>query len=286
MSTPTRTSDQRTDAARTLAIARRGCAPECFAYHATWRLTRHSGLKGHPGWHTGFYRAALTGHQLPTGKPVRALICGAADETMLAVLTGLLGDTIDVHLIDACPTPLAINAAYARRRGLTLTAAQATAPALPAPAAPYDLAVTDGLLSLLPAPADRDRLLATLASQLAPGGLLLYTTRIARSGGVLEYDRLGRALHATTARLAWPGPGAQRRRLAGLAWRRTARPSPYASHAELAAAFARPFGTVRVWHRTRPATFALRLHAAALNGGASHTLGIAASDPRVTPGPR
>src|SRR5690349_551647 len=79
-----------------LTAARKNCGGGCFAYHATWRLTRLLGLKGNPAWHEGFYRQALTDTGLlppRSGRVVRVLVCASADETMLAVLARILTPT-------------------------------------------------------------------------------------------------------------------------------------------------------------------------------------------------
>ncbi|NJC74093.1 class I SAM-dependent methyltransferase [Planosporangium thailandense] len=266
-----------------VTAARAHCQPDCFAYHATWRLFRHTGLKGHPGWHAGFYAQALAAHPLPTYRPVRVLICAASDEMMLAVLTRLIGARrLLVTLVDACPTPLRLAAAYAHRHHITLTTVRARAPELPDWHDCFDLVITDGLLSLLPHPHDADALLARLTAALDPDGLLLYTTRIAPTG-TLEYDRLGRAIQATTARLAWPGPRNERRSLARTVRTRRSRPSPFNSPDDVHAAFTQHFRDVRLTTRSRPHTLAVRLHPTTRHGAGSISIGVAATHPRSQP---
>jgi hypothetical protein len=113
-----------------VAAARAHCEPGCFPYHAAWRLCRRAGLKGHPGWHTGFYAQTLDKHPLPTHRPVRVLICAASDEMMLAVLARLVGARrLLVTLIDACRTPLLLAATYAHHHHhIAVTTVQARAP--------------------------------------------------------------------------------------------------------------------------------------------------------------
>jgi SAM-dependent methyltransferase len=261
------------------ATARRYCGPHCFGYHATWRLFRHTGLKGNPRWHTGFYTRALDGHRLPTDRPVRILICAASDETMLAVLARLLHPRrLDVTLVDACRTPLLLAAAYAERHHLTLTTMQAHAPDLPTFDAPFDLAVTDGLLSLLSRPGDSDALLHHLAAVLRPDGLLLYTTRIAGTG-TLEYDRVGRAIQAAAA-LAWRGAPAQRRDLARGTWQQRSRPNPFTRPNDVSAAFTAHFAQVRLTISSTAHTVAQRLHPSRRRGAGSISVGVAAAGPR------
>ncbi|GAA1818315.1 class I SAM-dependent methyltransferase [Planosporangium flavigriseum] len=263
-----------------VAVARAHCEASCFPYHAAWRLCRRAGLKGHPGWHTGFYAQTLDTHPLPAHQPVRVLICAASDEMMLAVLARLVGARrLLVTLVDSCRTPLLLAAAYARRHHVALTTAQARAPELPDWDTRFDLVITDGLLSLLPHPRDADALLARLAAALDPDGLLLYTTRIARSGA-LEYDRLGRAIQAAAARLAWRGPRDERRDLAHSVRTRRSRPNPFASPDDVRAAFARHFSNIRLISRSRPHTLAVRLHPSTRRGTGSISVGIAATHPR------
>ena len=264
------------------ATARRYCGPNCFGYHATWRLFRHAGLKGNPSWHTGFYSRVLDTHHPPTDRPVRILICAASDETMLAVLNRLLHPRrLEVTLVDACRTPLLLAAAYAERHHLTLTTRQAHAPDLPAFTTPFDIAVTDGLLSLLAESGDADALLHHLAGVLRPDGLMLYTTRIAGSD-TLEYDRVGRAIQAA-ATLAWPGTPAQRRDLARRTWQQRSRPNPFTRPDHVSAAFTTHFAQVRLATRTTAHTLAQRLHPATRRGAGSISVGVAATYPRSQP---
>jgi SAM-dependent methyltransferase len=283
-----------------MATARSNCAPDCFAYHVSWRVFRRLGLKGNPFWHQGFYAAALTTWPRPVGAATRVLICGASDEAMLATINRLFGGSPGpsrptVHMIDACPTPLLLARAYADAHRIALTATVSTAPHLPGVAGRFDVIVTDGLLSLLPEPGDRLALIRRLGDLLAPGGLVLYTTRLAGRRGVLEYDRLGRLLRAAVTAGTWPRSGRLtlgRRALTG-----SSRPNPYTSAAHLRAAFDDHFQHVALSMTHRPASRALRVHPWTLAdritgpnppctpGGASDRwsstlLGIAAAAPR------
>lgn len=283
MTTTTPTSapgDVRLGITGAVSVARACCPPGCFTYHAAWRLFRRTGLKGNPTWHTGFYATALAGHRPPTDRPVRVLICAASDETMLAVLSRLLRPClVTVTLVDACRTPLLLAAAYARHHGIDLRTIHAHAPDLPHLGEPFDIVVTDGLLSLLPHPDDADALLGRLAAALDPTGILLYTTRIAGQSGILEYDRLGRVIQSVTAAAFWPGTAAQRRQLAHQARTRVARPNPFQNPADVQSAFSRHFTTVRMFTRTTPHSVALRLHPATYRGTSSISVGILATTP-------
>ncbi|MGH3712139.1 MAG: hypothetical protein ACRDT4_01535 [Micromonosporaceae bacterium] len=262
-----------------LAVARAHCTVDCFPYHSLWRLFRRTGLKGHPGWHAGFFRAHLNAPRDPQ-RPVRALVCAASDEAMLATVLACAGPRVAAHMVDACETPLILAAEYARRHHVELTVEQARLPAASWAPGRFDVVVTDGLLSLLPSGHDRDALLAQLADRLDPGGRLLYTTRITRSGSVLEYDLLGRAVQAVAARWTWRGGPAQRRELAARVRSRTSRPSPFGSLTDLRQAFGGQFDRVRLFVRHDPASVALRVHPDAWRGAGSVCVGVLATQPR------
>lgn len=263
-----------------LRTARQCCTPECFGYHATWRLFRRAGLKGTPAWHTGFYRTALTRWQPPAGGRIRVLVAGAADETVLRVLEALLGTRrLEVHLVDACPTPLHLAQAYAYWSGLLLEPRQDRAPELATCHSPFDLIVTDGLLSLLHTPAHRAATVRRFAELLTDEGMLLYTTRIAGRAGVLEYDRLGRHLTAAAAAATWPGSPRARLRLAQHLRTRRSRAAPFASPGDLAAAVAGDFGQVRLHTRRAAHTVPIALAPSVLAGHGSTSVGIAATAP-------
>jgi hypothetical protein len=261
----------RLSVAGALVLARQHCNRVCFAYHASWRITRLLGLKGNPSWHEGFYRQALTQARITEhrqGRPVRVLICASADETMLAVLARVLtpnqgtadvpaAPAVSVHVVDACRTPLLLCATYAQRHALTVTTNQDTAPDLACVQGPFEVIVTDGLLSLLPDAAARSATLSRLSGLLTDDGALLYTTRITHAGRALEYDRLGRILQ-TLACLTW-GRG-HRLRLALSAWTRPARSSPFATRDDVQAAIGEHFTRTQSFERSTPPTLALRLH--------------------------
>ncbi|MYS80169.1 class I SAM-dependent methyltransferase [Embleya scabrispora] len=235
-------------AAGALRATRAHCDAHCFPYHATWRAFRRTGLKGHPGRHAGFYRSALerTGH---IRRPrLHVLICGASDEAMPATLADLLGgDRLQIHLIDRCPTPLHLADTYAARTGLDLTTSRAAAPDLPAWPDPFDIVVTDGPLSLLPAPMV-PATISALADAVAEDGVLLYTARVTRPPRTtLEYDRPGRWIQAAAMWTAWPAPASERRARATAVLHRPSRTSPFTAPADVTAAFACAFADTRTW---------------------------------------
>lgn len=276
-------SDARLSIAGAVTAARACCPPRCFTYHAAWRLFRHAGLKGNPTWHTGFYATALDQHSLPDHRPVRALICAASDETMLAVLSRLLHPRhVAVTLVDACRTPLLLAATYARQRSIDLTTVHAHAhgPTRPRrtlrPRGDRRAALTAAQ------PRRRRRAARTARRSLHPAGMLLYTTRIAGPTGTLEYDRLGRVIQGATAAALWPGAAATRRQLAEQARTRIARPNPFKTAADVQAAFVPHFNTVRMFTRTAPHSVALRLHPATYRGTSSISVGITATRTETT----
>ncbi|WP_157556372.1 class I SAM-dependent methyltransferase [Herbidospora yilanensis] len=255
------------------SAARENCAPGCFCYHASWRLFRQAGLKGNPRWHTAFYQRALAERQ-----PSTALVCGSSDETMPQILTELQPG-MQITVADACPTPLTLINTWAKETGTQVFTLRSEAPELAGVSGSFDLIVTDGLLSLLPSPADREAVITRLAGLLSEDGLLLYTSRIAGRAGYLEYDRIGRAGQALAA-TTWPATSAERMVLARQRLRHPSRPSPFASPDQIADAFRNGFGQVRLFTRSAPPTVALALHPAFLIGRGSVCVGIAATQSR------
>ncbi|MEU6718360.1 class I SAM-dependent methyltransferase [Nonomuraea sp. NPDC046802] len=260
--------------------ARHLCPRGCFAYHATWRLFRQMGLKGSPHWHFDFYQTALASR--PAGQPTRALVCGSSDETMPALLADLMPE-LSIVVADACDTPLHLVSAWAAQSTADVITRRSHAPALKSIDGPFDLIVTDGLLSLLPEAADRDLLIARLASMLADDGLLLYTTRIAGPGGRLEYDLPGRLLQSLAA-LTWRGHPVERLTIALHRWLRPSRTAAYTGAQQVADAFHAAFGHVDMWVTAVPPSLALAVHPVRWIGRGSLRVGVAATHPnRGTP---
>lgn len=269
----------------TLKTAREHCT-DCFAYHATWRAFRTTGLKGHPGWHREFYRLALHRSRLAYADRLRVLICGASDEAMPATLAGLVGAArLDVHLVDRCTTPLKLAATYAEHTGLNLTTHQATAPELPIFDRPFDLVVTDGLLALLP----RDAVPATitsLAGLLHEDGALAYTARVTQPPRTrLEYDRPGRWIQAATILAAHPDPPHLRRAHAAALLHRPSRTSPFSTPGRVQDAFASAFADTAAYVNRYPASLAQRLHPAHRHGATTWRVGVLAQHPHPTGSP-
>ncbi|GAA0818200.1 hypothetical protein ACFQVD_12760 [Streptosporangium amethystogenes subsp. fukuiense] len=255
------------------SMARRSCSRSCFCYHATWRPFRQAGVKSNPRWHLDFYQQGLAGRT-----PARVLVCGSSDETMPQLLTGLL-PRAEVTVADACPTPLRLIDAWADWAGADVVTARSHAPGLVGLSGPFDVIVTDGLLSLLPGTAARDALLARWAELLAGDGVLLYTTRLAGPGGQLEFDKPSRAVQALAA-ATWPAPPAERVRLARERWQTPSRPAPYKTAGQVADAFRAQFKQVRVFTRAAAPTLTLAAHPAFWAGRGSVCVGVVAALPR------
>ncbi|WP_157519144.1 class I SAM-dependent methyltransferase [Herbidospora mongoliensis] len=211
-------------------------------------------------------------------QPSNALVCGSSDETMPQTLSELQPG-MQITVADACPTPLTLINAWAKETGEQVSTLQSHAPELSGISGPFDLIVTDGLLSLLPTPASREAVIDRIAGLLSEDGLLLYTTRIAGPAGHLEYDLLGRAGQALAA-TTWPATSAERIQLARQRLRRPSRPSPFTSPGQVADAFRSGFGQVRLFTRAAPPTTALALHPAFVTERGSLCVGIAATQPR------
>jgi hypothetical protein len=261
--------------------ARLLCEPSCFAYHASWPLVRGIGVKASPRWHAGFYRRELDRvGLLRDHRPLRVLVAGTADHTMLAVLAELVAPhRLDVHVVDQCGTSLWAVGQWAALAGPgSLRTVQARLQDY-APGSRYDVVVTDGVLSLLPDTAARHRVLARLGGALADGGLLLYTTRLTTSRA-LEYDLAGRVVQ-TAAALTWIRAQPSARRLAVERWRRPSRSAAYGNTAQLRDDLHLFFGDVAVHVDATAPTAALRVHPRRWRGHGSTVVRIAASHPKA-----
>jgi hypothetical protein len=265
----------------TWRAARRHCRPDCFGYHATWPLVRAAGIKASPSWHRDFYRSELSAAGLATGtNRVRILIAGTADHTLTRVLAELIDPhRLDLTVIDRCPTPLKSTGRLALDLGVpALRLETASIPEFPTVIPAVDVAVTDGLLSLLPDETRRRATLAWLAASLKPSGTLLYTTRLTADAEPLDFDRLGRAIQ-TAAALTWPRREPRRRSLALTTWRRPARAAPYTDAGQLHDEISREFGHVQIHADPEPPTPALR-HTRRTRGAPNFIVRAAATNPR------
>lgn len=266
-------------AVTTWRTARTRCASGCFGYHASWPLVRGAGLKASPWWHADFYRPHLTTAAADRDQ-VRVLIAGTADHSMLAVVTGILGpDRVRAHVLDRCPTPLAATETWAAAHGVQARCEQVDLLTWAA-SETYDVVVTDGLLSLLPAPAARAAVIDALAAALDPDGVLLYTTRATVAVRRLEYDILGRVAQ-TAAAATWPHAQPSRARMIAAQWRRPARTAAHTSTEDLRTDLVRAFATVEITASAAAATLALGSHPRRWRGAASTIIRAAARSPKA-----
>ncbi len=166
------------------AIAASTCAADpvrpgerCAWYHGFYPVLRVLGLAATPDRHGAFFDAALA-RQAP--RHPRVLVTGAADTAMLARVArayATAGTTASVHLVDRCPTPLALCARFAAAAQVPLGPEAVDVRDLAGPEA-WDLICTHSFLAQF-APADRDAIVARWRAVLAPGGVVVTTTRLA-----------------------------------------------------------------------------------------------------------
>lgn len=250
------------------AVARDACDDSCFCYHAPWKLFCRANVKGQPRWHAAFFRRAAARVPRDRDGRRRILICGAADEQMLRLLDGVLGGEAEIDLVDQCATPLELARRWAERNGHTpprLIRVRIQDHAFPRDH--YHGIFSDGFFSFLGSPSHRDGILRQLHATLRPGGLLAYSTRVARDGGPLEYELAGRLMQAA-AGLSFAVPRRDRIALARRQLQRPTRTSPFFSGDAVHDAFA-GFRTVEVETDSRAPSAALRAHVNFLRGRGS-----------------
>jgi SAM-dependent methyltransferase len=153
--------------------------PGCRPYHQLWQILRLLGLGATLGGHPEAYLDAFAQESLAWGpESKRVLIAGAADYSMLAhLLHGLArpADSLDITVVDLCPTPLSFNAWYADSRGLLVRLVQENL--LDHADGPYDLIVTSSLLGNF-APGQRRAFFSRVADLLSPAGTFITSNRI------------------------------------------------------------------------------------------------------------
>jgi 2-polyprenyl-3-methyl-5-hydroxy-6-metoxy-1,4-benzoquinol methylase len=174
--------------AKGLSIARQHCSPECYPYHAAWKVFCRLNIKSQPRWHAGFYTRALDRLHL-LHQDTTALICGAAADSMLATLAELVRLT-SVRIIDKCESPLVMSRAYAARAGIKCVYERILAQDLDPEPDTYDLVISDGLLSLVGSAQARAEVIGRIYRCLKPGGGFIYSTRLTKPRTNLEYDVL------------------------------------------------------------------------------------------------
>ena len=155
---------------------------DCTLYHGLVQYLRLLGVVAAPQRQGHFYREALAA-AARAGEPLRVLVAGAADASMLAhVVTAYegTGAALDVTVVDVCKTPLAVCEWYASTRGLAIRTARCNVADF-ADGAPYDVICTDSLLTLVP-PDVRPAAVGRWHALLRPGGRVVTSMRIGGAG--------------------------------------------------------------------------------------------------------
>ncbi|HRO35531.1 class I SAM-dependent methyltransferase [Thauera sp.] len=152
----------------------------CAPYHGFWQYLRLLGLgKTMSGFSAEFATAIRDAARAHAGASFRVLISGCADYSAYAhVLAGCAGLSVRLRVtaVDLCPTPLILSRWYARRHGGDLSVVRSDILDHRHPGG-YDLILTSSFLGYFP-PALRSVLFARYAELLAPGGRLIFTTRL------------------------------------------------------------------------------------------------------------
>jgi SAM-dependent methyltransferase len=160
-----------------LQLAQRYCQG-CDWYHGAWQYLRLAGVTASFDACKPFLQRVLSDLAARSGFE-RILISGSADYAMLAAI--LHAWDVSAHrpittMVDICRTPLELNAWYANRRSVALSTYQADIRSF-RPDEHFDLICTHSFLGLFDA-ADRQRVVASWARSLRPGGLVVTTQRI------------------------------------------------------------------------------------------------------------
>jgi SAM-dependent methyltransferase len=158
-------------------IAPDRCLPAvgCGPYHGLVQYLRLLGIVASPQRHGYFYREALV-EQARSRSPLRVLIAGAADASMLIHVLEACA-AAEVTVIDRCATPLVVCDWYGRDRGVAVRTVQSDVAGFH-DGDRYDLICTESLLTLIH-PDDRPDVMANWRALLRPGGRIVTTARIA-----------------------------------------------------------------------------------------------------------
>jgi SAM-dependent methyltransferase len=160
--------------------------PDCSSYHGLLQYMRMLGVVASPLRQRGFYAKAL--REVPPAPRTRVLVAGAADYCMLALVLGAYRDrSVEVTVVDRCPTPLELCRWFAARAGVTVATAVADLARFE-DADGFDVICTDSLLTLL-RPEERARVLSRWRSLLAPGGRVVTSARISSSDYLTDVPR-------------------------------------------------------------------------------------------------
>jgi SAM-dependent methyltransferase len=152
---------------------------DCSWYHGLWPDLRLLGLAATPEQQSDFLQNAFAHF---SRRPLRLLICGSADDSILAHVLSACSRhklAVNITVIDRCETPLFFNRRYAEQAGVKIE----TVPAdifNYKPGTPFDAICSHGFLSQFP-PSRRAELVRQWSRLLAPGGTVLLVNRV-RSG--------------------------------------------------------------------------------------------------------
>ncbi|GIE99677.1 class I SAM-dependent methyltransferase [Paractinoplanes rishiriensis] len=167
----------------------------CAWYHGVWQYLRLFNMVSSPNWHARFYEENLR-RELHAREGARVLITGAADYGMLAyVLAGhSQPESLDIHVVDLCHTPLLANRWLGRRHGVEvnihavdfLEQGELLAKSL----GPFDVVVSDAFLTRfkLTDPPEVATVVANWRRMLRPGGTVVTTVRMSGSGSLVADD--------------------------------------------------------------------------------------------------
>jgi SAM-dependent methyltransferase len=150
------------------------CPPECRDYHRVWQYLRLLGVITTIRTNTVFLQHAFG--ELRTAHP-RVMVAATADYGMLAQLHHAYGDhSLDVTVVDRCPTAIALNRWYGHRVGRPVHLVVADLLTFET-ARPFDLVTTHNLLGRFD-DEGRRHLLTTWFRALRPGGVVVTTQRV------------------------------------------------------------------------------------------------------------
>jgi SAM-dependent methyltransferase len=149
---------------------------DCSWYHGLWPDLRLLGLAAAPEQQSDFFQNAFAHF---SGRPLRLLICGAADDSILAhVLSACSRHKLAAHItvVDMCETPLFFNRRYAEQAGVKIETVAADIFNYK-PDTRFDGICSHGFLSQFP-PSRREELVRQWSRLLAPGGTVLLVNRV------------------------------------------------------------------------------------------------------------
>ena len=151
----------------------------CLSYHGLWQYRRLFGLTtGIGGLQQAFFHHVL-GSLAVDGRYPRALITGAADYAMTAIILRAYGACkadLDLTVMDRCEAPLALNRWYAERLSHPLEVQ--TCDILDYECSqPFDVICTHSCVNQFP-PDSRPELIAKWRELLRPDGKLVIVNRI------------------------------------------------------------------------------------------------------------